>query len=132
MSTPDIFDITPFVPKRVLVLPHAGGPTTLYVLDGKSRPALTSGGYWLTIREVEFGSWTSRFNNPELRISPDDLAGSEGEPVEVVFQLVAPFKKGGNLVPVIIAVSFDECQTFYANTGTALRHEIAKMVSQQV
>jgi hypothetical protein len=127
MSGGTIFGLTPFVPKRQLVLPSKGGEITLYVLEGKAYPS--------TIQEigmpprkeiavVHFGGWMPGFKNTKLNIPMEHLVEPgdfEHYTLDVIFRLV-PSDKYGQTAE-IVAISYDDCKTFHENEYSTLVSE---------
>lgn len=140
MSLGTIFELQPFEPKRLLVLPCEGGEITLYVLDGRAYPAeideIGSPPRKVTY-SVHFGGWGGAwgpgFENPELVIPSERLVVSENSldhyVLEVAFRLI-PLENRGQTAE-IVAVSYDDGETFYENKLCTLPREYAQPETDQ-
>jgi hypothetical protein len=134
MSGGTIFGLQPFEPKRQLVLPCKGGEITLYVLEGKAYPAtlhVIGTVYRKDIQAVHFGGWSPGFKNTELNIPVEYLVnqhgigGVEHYALDVIFRLV-PSEKVGQTAE-IVAISYDDCETFHENELSILAKEYEDM-----
>lgn len=115
-----IFDLYPFQPKRILILPYDKGEITLYVMDAKAYVAPgrdPAGRACNMLNSVQFGGWSPVFKNEELAIPNNklqtDIPGYPYCRMEAIFRLV-PLAKRPRTAEVV-ALSFDECRTFYWN-----------------
>jgi len=129
-TTSGIVGLIPFVPKRELILPCAGGEIKLYVIDGLvqlSHNDLVSRGSSRnrTVNAVSFKGYNLGFDAGLINV-PEELYQKSGLGIEyghceVVFRLV-PHDRYGQQAEVV-AISFDECKTFYENRLCTLRSE---------
>lgn len=119
-SLGSIFNLQPFEPERILILPYEGGEITLYVLKGRAYviPVDEADSARSTINCVHFAGWSPGFRNAKLDIPArylfDTEKGLKGCELDVAFRLVSMENRAGQTAE-IVAISYDGCETFHNN-----------------